>query len=82
MDSNFIEKLFFEVDKIIYLWLQQFSIRSAVTDTYLCLVNFTPLIQDIQYNSFNYMLPPSVSIVEKSPVIGKPLKKQADVERN
>ena len=41
-----------------------------------------PLIQDIQYNCFNYMLPPSVLKVEKNPVFGKAPKKQADVEIN
>ena len=53
VDSKFIEKFIFTVDERIYLWLQQCSICSAVTDTDLCLVDFTPLIQDIQYNRFN-----------------------------
>ena len=38
----------------------------AGTDTDLCLVDFTPLIQDIEYNHFNYILPPIVSTVEDS----------------
>ena len=82
MDKKFIAKFICAVDERIYLWLQQCSICSAVTDTYLYLVDFTPLIQDIQYNRLNYMLPPSVSTVEKIPVFGKAPKKQADVERN
>ena len=81
MDSKFIAKLICAVDERIYLWLQQCRIRSEVTDTYLCLVDFTSLFQDIQYNRFNYMLPPSVLTVEKIPVFSKAPKKQADVER-
>ena len=82
VDSKFIAKFICAVDEIIYLWLQQCSIHSAVTDTYLWLVDFTPLIKDIQYNRFNYMLTPSVSKVDKIPVCGKASKKQAYVERN
>ena len=82
MDIKFIAKFICAVYERIYLWLQQCSICSAVTDTDLCLVDFTPLIQGIQYNHFNYMLPPRVLKVEKSPVIDKAPKKKADVERN
>ena len=64
------------------MWLQQCSIHSEVIDTDLCLLDFTPLFQDIQYNRFNYMLPPSVSAVEKNKVFGKATKKQAALERN
>ena len=81
VDSKSIAKFISAVDERIYLWLQQCIIRSAVTDTYLCLVYFMLLIQDIQYNCYNYMLPPSVLTVEKIPVFSKSPKKQADVER-
>ena len=47
VDIKFIAKVICALDKRIYLWLQQCNIRSAVADTYLCLVDFTPLIQDI-----------------------------------
>ena len=82
MDSKFIAKFICAVEERIYLWLQQCSIHSAVTATDLCLVDFTPLIQYIQYNRFNYMLPPSVSKLEKIPVIGKSPKKKAYAEIN
>ena len=82
VESKFIAKFIFAVDERIYLWLHQCSILSAVTDIYLCLVDFTPLIQDIQYNCLNYMLPPSVSKSEKSDVSGKAPKKQAEIEKN
>ena len=82
VDSKFIENLICAVEERIYLWLQQCSIRSEVTDTALCLVYFTLLVQDIQYNRFNYMHLQSISTVEKSPVFVKAPKKQADVERD
>ena len=63
VDIKFIVKPIYAVDERIYLWLQKCSIHSEVTDTDLCLVYFTQLIKDIQYNSFNYMLPTSVSKV-------------------
>ena len=63
VDSKSIEKIICTLDERIYLWLQKCSIHSEVTDTDLCLVYFTQLIKDIQYNSFIYMLPTSVSKV-------------------
>ena len=61
LDNQFIAKLICAVDKRIYLWLKQCSIYDTVVDIDTSLMNFMPLVQDIQLNCFNYLLPPYVS---------------------
>jgi hypothetical protein len=53
MDSYFTAKFIWAIDKRIYIWLQQCSSRDSVVDTDLSLMDFSPLIQDIQLNRFN-----------------------------
>jgi hypothetical protein len=63
MDSQFTAKFICAIDERIYQWLQQCSAKDCVLDTDTSLMDFSPLIQDIQLNRFNYQLPPSISKV-------------------
>ena len=60
LNSKFIAKLMCAMDERVYLWLKECSIQHSVVDTNTDLVNFDTLIADIQFNRFNYFLPPSV----------------------
>ena len=66
MDPRFIAKFMCAVDERIYLWLKDYSICQAVTDTNLSLMNYATITQDIILNRFIYHLPPTIaSLVEK-----------------
>lgn len=85
IDSKFIAKFICAVDERIYLWLKQCSIYAIVTDTDLSLMDFNPLVQDIQLNRFNYFLPPSISKIvniEKEEANAPNKKKKSEVEKN
>ena len=65
LDSRFIAKMICAVDERIYLWLKQCSSQASVVDTDLELMNFSQISQDIQFNRFNYILPPRVAKIQK-----------------
>jgi hypothetical protein len=76
MDSHFTAKFICAIDERIYIWLQQCSQRDSVVDTDLSLMDFSPLIQDIQLNRFNYMLPPSISKISNDQAADSSTKKK------
>ena len=61
IDRTFIAKFMCAIDDRVYQWLKQCSTNEMVTDTDMTLVEFSPLLQDVQLNRFNYALPPSVA---------------------
>ena len=70
------------VDARIYLWLKQCSVQSSVTGTDLNLLDFKGLVQDIQFNSFNYTLPPCVTQVKSVNEMKPQKKNKFKVNRN
>ena len=84
-DSAFIAKMICSIDERIYQWLKQCSSHSMVIDTDLSLMEFTHLIQDIQLNRFNYVLPPSIAklVTEDNEDSGlKPKKKRKEQDND
>ena len=61
IDKAFIAKFMCAIDDRVYQWLKQCSTHEMVTDTDITLVEFSPLLQDIQLNRFQYVLPPSIA---------------------
>lgn len=76
LDNKFIAKIISSIDERIYLWLKQCSVQSSVTETDLSLLDFNGLVQDIHFNSFNYILPPCIIQVKSTNEV-KPQKKKS-----
>lgn len=88
MDRKFIAKFICAIDERIYFWLKQCSSKEIVLDTDLSLIEFSSMIQDVQFNRFYYVLPPSVSNVlrhneeEEGTSVKKKKEKSANSIRN
>ena len=84
LDNHFIAKLICAVDERIYMWLKQCSTCATVVDTDTSLMDLSSLIQDIQFNRFNYLLPPCVSKLNTQEDDNKETnkKKKFEAEKN
>ena len=61
LDPKFITKFLCSIDERIYLWLKDCSLHSSVVNTNLALIDFTSLLNDVNFNRFVYNLPPSIA---------------------
>lgn len=61
LDNSFIAQFLCAIDDRVHQWLRQCSSRQSIIETDLALVNFTPLLSDVQLNRFTYLLPPSIA---------------------
>ena len=77
LEPKFIAKLLCAVDKRIYLWLKQCSMRTSVLDMDINLISFVNLTADVQLNRFSYVLPEAVMEVSK-----KRKGSESEVEKN
>ena len=82
LDKGFIAKVMCAIDDRVYQWLKQCSVNEMVIDTDVTLVDFSPLLQDIQLNRFQYTLPPSIAhLVTKEEDDPKPTRSQGGTMR-
>ena len=82
LDNKYIANMISSIDKRIYLWLKQCSMQSSVTETDLNLLDFNGLVQDIQFNRFNYILPPCVTQLKSVNEVTPQKKKKIEVDKN